>query len=368
MANTNAASNADEPRREIIPPPIPSPSWFSPLPIEIVLKILAYVPKRYYPTLSCVCKNFRYLVRSPEIHRIRSLLRKDSLYICFYDETSRPKIRKWFTSHTRKWFTFHMGENNPTENHFLVSVDLGFPYHDEFSPSTIAIGPEIFFICGSYIPLSTLWIFDSRSGVLRQGPSMIVNRRFKDVGLVGSKIYVVGGYGDDDVIEAESFDLKTQTWEPAPIPEESVRKLCALTITNDIVHCYDSRDGSCESFEVPNDEWWRTGVCVIENVLYVYYARFGLMWYDSKLMLWRVVFGLRNLNKVRSVGMAECYGKMAFLWEESRDVSSETKEIWCRLIALNRSEAGIRGTAGASKLLGNVPRGYRLEHCLSLSD
>ncbi|ESQ28053.1 hypothetical protein EUTSA_v10019473mg [Eutrema salsugineum] len=314
MANTNAASNADEPQREIIPP-IPSPSWFSSLPIDIVWKILAHVPKRHYPTLSCVCKNFRYLVRSPEIHRIRSLLRKDSLFICFYDETSRPKIRKWFTSHTRKWFTFHMGENNPTENHFLVSVDLGFPYHDECSPSAIAIGPEIFFICGSFIPSSSLWIFDSRSCKIRQGPSMKIDRTYNSEGLVGSKIYVVGGYEDDD-IEAESFDLKTQTWGLAPYPKEKV--------------------------------WWGSSATV----------SLDRKWF----------YGLRKLKKVRSVGMAECYGKMAFLWEESKDVRSETKEIWCRVIALVRSESGIHGVAEAPKLLGNVPSVYRQEHFLSLSD
>ncbi|ESQ46107.1 hypothetical protein EUTSA_v10000664mg [Eutrema salsugineum] len=359
------------PPRKIIPPPLRSPSWFSSLPIEIVWKILAHVPKRYYPTLSCVSKNFRYLVNSPEIHRIRSLLGKDSIFICFIDETNRAQ--------TRNWFTLRRVENHPTENQLVVSVDLVFPYDYEPNPSIIAAGPEIFFICGSFIPSSRLYIFDSRSGKLRQGPSLKLHRSSNTVGFIGNKIYAIGGY-IDGVIQVESFDLKMRTWEQAPVPEEqgswfwaaSVsidRKVCVLDVLKGIAVCYDTRDGSCESFELPKDKWWDTGVCVKDNVLYVYYARFGLMWYDTKLMLWRVVYGLNDLKKVRSVAMAEYYGKMAFLWEESRDIRSETKEIWCRMIALNRSEVGIHGTAEASKLMGSVPRGYKFhEHCLSLSD
>lgn len=210
---------------------------------------------------------------------------------------------------------------------------------------------------------------------------MQANRSHKSVGLVGGKIYVIGGYTGDEIIQAESFDLKTQTWEPAPIPEDRGshiwisaaavsldKKVCDLVFYDNIARYYDTRDGSCGSFELPKDKCWKTGVCVIHNVLYVYYARFGLMWYDSNLMLWRLVNGLDNLSKFRSVGMAEYYGKMAFLWKESGDASSETKEIWCRMIDLDRSEVGIHGTAGPSQLLGIVPRCYRLYHCLSVSD
>ena len=114
---------------------------------------------------------------------------------------------------------------------------------------------------------------------------MNVTRMYKSVGLVGSKIYVVGGNMAGD-IQAESFDLKTETWEPAPSPELEFsfiltanvsldRKVCALMSVAAITVCYDIRDGSCEVFDLPKDKWWRTGVCVMDNVLYVYYSRFG---------------------------------------------------------------------------------------------
>lgn len=180
-------------------------------------------------------------------------------------------------------------------------------------------------------------------------------------------------------IQAESFDLRTQTaWEPAPDPEEDMswlsaaavsldRKVCALMLVGAYTLCYDPRDGSCTSFKIKIAEWWKTGACVIDNVLYIYYSRFGLMWYDSKRTRWRVVTGLDDLKRIRSVGMAEYYGKLALLWKEHD--GGATKEIWCRMIALDRSGDGISGTAEeSSQLLGSVPRCFRLHRVLSVSD
>ncbi|KAJ4890825.1 F-box/kelch-repeat protein [Raphanus sativus] len=344
-------------------------SSFSSLPVDIVLEILARVPRRYHPTLSCVSKNFCRLLRSPEIHKIRSLLSRDSLFICFLGKRDA------------QWFTLRRAENNPKENHF-ASIDLVFPSHTHQEPCVVAIGPEIFFICSSFYPSSNMWVLDSRTGTFRQGPSSRANRLCRSAGVVGSKVYVIGIYTSDDEIHVESFDVKTQTWELAPVPEDQEwwwtaaatvslkRKVCALRFSGNAIKCYDTRDGSCESLGLPakGELLCRTGACVMNNVLYVYYARFGLMWYDSDMRLWRVISGLSHLKKVQSVAMAEYYGKLAFLWEEEVGVGGETKEVWCRMIALERSEGEVRGIAEAPQLLGSVPRGYRLQHCLSVSD
>ncbi|CAH8323750.1 unnamed protein product [Eruca vesicaria subsp. sativa] len=361
------------------------PSQFSSLHKDIAWSILARVPKRLYPILACVSKNLLSLVRSPEIHKIRSFLGKDSVYICFMHIGSllaKTLSNKDGVGHTLHWFTLRRTETNPSEENQLVSVnDLTFPDHAEPKPSIIACGPEIFFISGSYVPSSTVWIFDSRTGEFRRGPSMNVRRSFKSVGFVGSKIYVVGGYLKDEIHQAESFDLKTQTWEPAAPPSPNQerlafasptvsldRKVCGLMYVAAITICYDPRDGSCEVFDLPKDRWWETGVCVMDNVLYVYYVRFGLMWYDTGMKLWRVVNGLDDMKKVRSVAMAEYYGKMAFLWKDFAFVGCATEEVWCRMIGLERSEEGIKGTAEPAQLMGSVPRGYMLQHCLSVSE
>ncbi|CAH8323713.1 unnamed protein product [Eruca vesicaria subsp. sativa] len=345
-------------------------SQFSTLHKDIAWGILARVPKRLYPILACLSKNLLSLVRSPNIHEIRSSLGKDSVYICFMHKNDDGV-------EVPRWFTLRRTENDQ----FVSADDLVFPDQEE-EPSIIACGPEIFFISGSFVPSSTVWIFDTRTNEFRRGPSMNVRRSFKSVGLVGSKIYVVGGYRNDKIHQAEAFDVKTQTWAPAPAPspvQERLafatanvsldRKVCALLSVGDITICYDPRDGSCEVFDLPKDEWWGTGVCVIDNVLYVYYASLGLMWYDTGRKLWRVVNGLDNMKKVRSVAMAEYYGKMAFLWEDSAFVGCAMKEVWCRMIGLVRSEGGgIVGDAEPAQLMGSVPSGYRLQHCLSVSE
>ncbi|KAJ4876705.1 F-box/kelch-repeat protein [Raphanus sativus] len=277
---------------------------------------------------------------------------------------------------TPYWFTLRRTENN---NNQFVSFDLAFPDPDEPMPSIIAYGPEIFFISGSLVPSSTMWIFDTRTNKFRRGPSMKADHFFKSVGLVGSKVYVVGGNTSDEIHQAESFDVKTrQSWEPAPRPVKERpnlstadvsldRKVCSLMAAGETV-CYNTGDGSCEVFALPKDLWWRTGVCVMGNVLYVYYARFGLMWYDTELRLWRRVNGLDDLKKVRYVAMAEYYGKMAFLWRDFAVVGSVMEEIWCRMIGLERSEEGITGIAETAQLVGCVPSGYTLQHCLLVSE
>ncbi|AEC10449.1 Galactose oxidase/kelch repeat superfamily protein [Arabidopsis thaliana] len=370
-------SNADEPPQKTNQPPSSSltpPSLFS-LPVDIVLNILALVPKRYYPILCCVSKSLRSLIRSPEIHKTRSLHGKDSLYLCFSTRTTYPN-RNRTTFH---WFTLRRNDNkmNTTENVF-VSIDVPYrPGHASYPLSNIAIDTEIYCIPGYNFPSSSIvWIFDTQSGQWRQGPSMQVERLSATVGLVGGKIYVIGGNRGEEIL-AEVFDLKTQTWEAAPIPKAKDRnewfthasvsldrKVYALN-SREYMNSYDTRDGSYQRYTIPEDNWWKTGKCVIDNVLFVYFLRFGLMWYDSELMLWRVVYGL-DLDKARCIGIGEYYGKLAFIWGKPSNVS-ESKEIWCRMIGLLRSEVGIHGTEEPSQLLRIVPNNYSLRHCLSLS-
>ncbi|XP_010518074.1 PREDICTED: F-box/kelch-repeat protein At2g44630-like [Camelina sativa] len=356
-----AVSNGGEPPRKTNQPP---PASFSSLPIDIVLNVLARVPRRYYPILRCVCKSLRSLLRSPEIHKTRSFLGKDSLYICFMDKSTDPK--------TPHWFALRRIENSTTDENVFDSIEFPCGY----SLSTIAVGHEIFVIPGTHIRSTNLLIFDTQSGKFRQGPSLLVKRQSNSVGLVGGKIYVIGGHREDK-IPAQVFDLKTQTLEAAPIPEADGRfvwscaasfsldrKVCAL-ISGRGMTCYDPRDGSCETPELPKDRWCKGGVCVIDNVLFVYFFRFGLMWYDSQLMLWRVVYGL-DIGKAGCVAMAEYYGKLAFLWVNRSLLCPKSKEIWCRMIGFDRNESGIHGTAEPSQLLRIVPRDYNMSHCLSL--
>ncbi|XP_019101980.1 PREDICTED: F-box/kelch-repeat protein At2g44700-like [Camelina sativa] len=327
------------------------------------------------PILCCVSKNLRSLVLSDEIQETRSSLGKDSLYVCVKDGTIDEENIFTYTYHCH-WFNLRRVEKSNTENVF-VSVDFSFlPEHCRRSTSVVAYGPEMFFIPGTNHYSTSFRIFDTQSGNVRQGPSLLAYRTYNCVALVGGKIYVIGGCIEGDPI-AESFNLKTEAWEPALCPhdEESRiwihgigapldRKVCAVSLVQGLT-CYDTRDGSCESSELPFGIWWKSGVCVIDNVLYVYFSSYGLMWYDTELRLWRVVYDL-DLGKPQGVAMAEYYGKLAFLWEKPSLLFRGSKEIWCRMIGLARSEEGFNGAAEPSQLLRIVPRTFSFHHCLSV--
>ncbi|XP_010421289.1 PREDICTED: F-box/kelch-repeat protein At5g51250-like [Camelina sativa] len=65
------------------------------LPYDLLLDIVARVPRLYHPTLSLVSKTFRSLLASPELYKVRSHLglRESCLYVCF-DMLEGPT---WFT-------------------------------------------------------------------------------------------------------------------------------------------------------------------------------------------------------------------------------------------------------------------------------
>ncbi|KAF3557616.1 hypothetical protein F2Q69_00016624 [Brassica cretica] len=88
-------------------------------------------------------------------------------------------------------------------------------------------------------------------------------------------------------------------------------------------------------------------LCVVENVIYACFKSSGLMWFDTKLKLWRrlvdsdgkVIFYSFNAEK-----MAEYEGKLAVFWSQiNTDHALMKMDIRCRMIALDRVGEEIRG-------------------------
>ncbi|XP_010431568.1 PREDICTED: F-box/kelch-repeat protein At2g22030-like [Camelina sativa] len=352
------------------------------LPYDVVLNCLVRVPRCYYPNLSCVCKRFRSLVRSPEFAHMRSLMAKNYpiFCVCFTEPTS---IGRNF-----HWFTFDTQEKKR-------SVLKSFPHFPRqmLCCSIVSVGSTIYFIGGSmghYSP--SIRLLDPWSGELCEGPSMKEPRNLPGVTVVDGKLYVTGGCRKDQ-IQVEVFDPTTQTWEVGPLSPhgkiqygerlvdpygevvtESVAvegKVYGMSYNKRAHIIYDTKDGRCDTFDLANERaWTRGGVCVINNVIYVYYKEFGLMWYDSIGKEWRVVSDL-TLDKSISmpVGMVDCNGKLAFLWEDLGDIfSPKKKNIWCTIIVLSRCGSGMRGTVKRSDLVGTVPIYYDTWRCLDVSD
>ncbi|CAH8337299.1 unnamed protein product [Eruca vesicaria subsp. sativa] len=335
-----------------------APSWsFWSLPNDIILDVLARVPRRYQPILSCVSKKLQSLVRSSELQVTRSLRGKeDRFYVC---------LGNYESCH---WFTF-------TESHHrLASISIPYP-RERYSTTTIMVGTDIYFVGG----WRNLWILDTRSGELRQGPKSPVLRDRAAVGLVNDKIYIFGGfcrkkYYED--IQAQAFDLNTQTWQFAPNPSVRVDSLCKPVVTpalgrkiyvggHDVI-VYDTRDGTCDKIIRADVQNFSTqNICVVDNVLYAHVHNVGLMWYESKAKEWSVVHGLKFKGFFSSIKIAEYNGKLAYLWHNLKN-----REIWCSVIALYGSRnVAIRGRIEWSdRLLSDVPSNYVIKHFMVCTD
>ncbi|CAH8265552.1 unnamed protein product [Arabidopsis lyrata] len=365
-------------------------SWssLSCLPDEMVLNCLVRVPRRYYENVACVSRRLRSLVRTPELYRMRSLLHKDSVYVCFCDREN------YSTDATYLWFTLR-----PTRTTGYQLVPISFPSHCfMFRSSTVAVDSEIYFVGGRPNP-TELWILDTRSGKLRQGPIKPESRRIASsnaVGVFGGKIYVIQDLIQDET-EEQVYDLETQTWKVVgvPVPDEKVdtKPMMASSVSlegkvyamdNDSIIVYNLRQGTRkEKLDMPIDGNWVWCICVANNVLFAFFTKCGLMWLDTKLNVWRVVTGdVQTLQrKLYGSAMAEYYGKLAIFWRE-RDISTtittkkrkkmnnnnKEEKIWCALIALDRVGEGISGTVEWSGVVATIPYVCQFLHCLVASD
>ncbi|CAH8263055.1 unnamed protein product [Arabidopsis lyrata] len=280
-----SSSKAVKPPLEDNDPSLPS---FSSLPDEIVLDCLQRVPRSYYLNLCRVSKTL--------------------------SENNAPHtIYRWFTLKKTT-----MKTAMKTFGYKLVKIPVPFPsHHHMYNSSAVAVGSEIYFVGGSFKPLSDLWILDTRTGMFTQGPSMRVARTDEaSVGVINGKIYVIGGC--EDKRQAEVFDPKFTPWKLGE------------------------------------------SVCMIREK--------GLMGFDVNRKVWVKVVGLKTLNvKFDVTVMAEYDGKLAILWCEIDDTKTK-KEIWCSVIALDWIGEGIRGTIEWSGIVATKPDYYEFHNCLVVSD
>ncbi|KAG2329490.1 hypothetical protein Bca4012_020949 [Brassica carinata] len=373
------------------PPPPPS---LSSLPDEIVLRCLALVPRSNHLSLSLVSKSLRSLVRSPELNGLRSIRHKSSLYVC---------LRKSYNYLNIHWFTLRPSEKTATAamEYRLVPNPTPFPPH-KYGSSTVVVGSNVFFIGGSGQRSSDLWILDTRSGNMTQGPSMSVPREKDElaVGVIDGKIYVIGGGGRNfpeerfiEEIQVEVFDPKSETWELVGM--ENVRKTsrCSASVERNVymveyeeINVYNPRERERERMvrmvsqrlekggrkDMLNDSAFL--VCVVEDVLYAFFNRTGIMWFSTKLNVWRRLLGRDGKELpfiLRADAMAEYDdGRLVVLYMSHKVEFDHTvtNSVQCMLVSLHRAGDMICGTIDWAGILGTVPFPVDFLHCLAVSD
>ncbi|XP_019096440.1 PREDICTED: F-box/kelch-repeat protein At5g51250-like [Camelina sativa] len=194
----------------------PQSSLLNPsLPYDLLLHIVARVPRLYHPTLSLVSKSFRSLLASPELYKVRSQLglTESCLYVCF-DMLEGPT---WFTL-CRKSDQTNKEERS---GYALARIPIPNSPYVQFS-SLVSVGSDIYNI-GAIQPgrfkasSSSVSILDCMSHTWREAPSLPVELLTVCAGVLDGKIYAAGQYKDDSSSDSfknlvEVLDIKTQVW------------------------------------------------------------------------------------------------------------------------------------------------------------
>ncbi|CAA7044324.1 unnamed protein product [Microthlaspi erraticum] len=293
-----------------------TPSLTRSLPGDMIVDIVARVPRRYYPTISLVSKSFRALVASPELYKRRSLLgcTEHCLYAVFYNVNTH-------LSHL-----YILNSNNR-----LVLIRPPALIHGKY----VAVKSKIYVFGGSFSDITMC--IDCRSHsvqIISKMPRILFNPA---VTVIDRNIYVMGDcHGDyiDKVGARERpkrvavLDTETQTWQHETTkPDMKIGALRpdAVVVMEDKVYMrgfvnsfvYKPKESKWEPDEMLNSMRW-DNACAVEDVLYYhdYYAN-KLRAYDPKQRRWSVVNGLDDLLSNMSITSCAKTASYGGLWQSS---------------------------------------------------
>ncbi|CDY28882.1 BnaC06g26700D [Brassica napus] len=151
--------------------PRPSSSPITSLPEDVVVDILARVPRRDYPRVSLVLKRFRSLV-----------------------------------SHVDRLYTLRQKEKD--KGLVLIPGLPDMPTEGSF----VAVGSRIYVFCG--MMTSSAFFIDCTSHTVQHLPKMPVPMSALLADVIGGRIYVFGYFGTDQKSHAMVvFDTETLLWE-----------------------------------------------------------------------------------------------------------------------------------------------------------
>ncbi|CAA7019573.1 unnamed protein product [Microthlaspi erraticum] len=314
------------------------------LPYDIIVDVVARVPRCNYPTISLVSKSFQKLVASSELFMKRSLLgcTEHSVYAVLYS----------FATGDYRLSILRRNVNNTHLVNIRSLPDRG---------SYVAVNSKLYCVFDKIA-----WCMDCRSHTVRSISNMPERMERKVAEIIDGKIYVIGDcLCDDDEVSGSRFskrvmvlDTKTQMWEPEITkPDLKLGSLCHdVVVMEDKIYMKDSfnsfvyvpKENKWELDEMLNTKRWE-GACVVDDVLYYYdvYKDMLLRAYDPNNRCWKVVKGLEALlpkaagpsySKTVSYG-----GKLAIFFYKLYDGKTarlKTKEIWWAEIALERRQGG----------------------------
>ncbi|KAJ4878689.1 F-box/kelch-repeat protein [Raphanus sativus] len=348
-----------------------TPNSSSSLPDDLVLMIVARVPRSYYRTLSLVSKSFRSMVASPELYKFRSLLglTESCLYVC---------LRIGFSSY--KWYT--LSSSKSIGGYVLAGVPIpdggggvGPGYSD-----IVAVGSDIYKIGVADKPSLWRWtsgvsILDCKSHTWRKAPSMPVELDELSARFLDGKIYVKGFFYQDGSWKSslQVFNTNTQTWglpcyglDCDGITGEAFAfnsKQCRW----DLVEQYPKRGHNIFS------NYYRE----IDNLRCSVSKDGALTWFDTDETRWRDLKGLVGLPKLPSplAGHGSYVklkgysgGKMMVFWNSNLSTHLfQSDTIYCAEIALERRNGDCWGKLEWYDSVLSVPMGTKFIKVLAVT-
>lgn len=227
-----------------------------------------------------------------------------------------------------------------------------------------------------------MWVLDCRVHTWEKAPNMRVGREFSAAGVIGDKIYVIGGCVVDTWARArnwaEVFDLKAESW--SSVCSDIVYRekwMHASAVIDDKIYAMGDRGGvkfdpgklSWESVESEIDMGWRGRGSVVNGVLYCYDYLGKIRGFDVKRGEWKELRGVeKGLPKfLCGATMANLGGKLVVVWEGSgRNVRE--MGIYCAEIEVEKDGNGdLWGKIEWSGLVLSVPNGSSIVNCVAVT-
>ncbi|CAF1883074.1 unnamed protein product [Brassica oleracea var. botrytis] len=327
------------------------------LPDEVALNCLAHVSRLDLAALAVASKCHRSLVVSPQLWDLRRFKgsTEPSLYVCLHI-LPEPNPR---------WFIL-----NPMQRRLKPIRSNRYEEAQSLS-SFVVIDWGIFIIGGirNGEPTADVFFLDCFEHSWKRLQSMYVPRASATACLIGKKIYVFGGCGDeaDSFNWVEVFDLETQTWEVLFVftPKMPLNIEHSVVIDKELVYAVDD-EGQDFSFSPSKRLFWTSGMtdskpghrsdwCVIGKLLFCRGTRGRILWCDPEDGFdWEEVKGLEDFQdsfcgSVQPWGLGKTKvqydinklcpdpaGNIVIFWN-----NPDSLELWSAVISLESCNGGL---------------------------
>ncbi|EFH60851.1 hypothetical protein ARALYDRAFT_317521 [Arabidopsis lyrata subsp. lyrata] len=338
------SSPPEKKRKTAASTPQSQPTSIQSLPDDLVLSIVARVPRLYHHTLSLVCKSFRSLLVSPELYEARSLSGhiESCLYLCIGCDTDY----RMFTLCRKPDQTLTSEEEKKKSNGYVLAPVPAPDSYPAYFSSLVAVGSDIYNIAGSH-GSSRVSILDCRSNTWREAPSLGVELTSVSATVIDRKIYVVGRYTDEEsIFKKTSLRCWTQKHKLGILsPSIAARHKTSFSpaephLLTEKAVAYNSKESRWDPVQTKLAcIMLKDSHCQIGNVMYCSVDG-RIRWCDTEVSSWRLVKGLLELGNFPCgpfrVKLADYRGNIAVFWVKNFPDDNQRKMILCAEIALER--------------------------------